>query len=471
MNARWPSALILWGMVLGSKQEDIPSHQLPDFSKLLAGYRGIDVNAVPNIIVAGVAKGGSTNIWNLIEAFDDGDFVARPGPDKPPLSLEKEFNLPFVSGDFIRRAEQYPCPAETLQMLMRCPMSIMPSTNDENGRRNVTKCAMWLDGQPETAYKTRVAPRYTMDAYPYLMRNNHGDMKNILILNKANTKCKFKGNRRPLLISLVRDPYARVISYYNYFILRSAAVPLERMLEDELDVFERTPRVVQLLRVLENHAAANTNNSSVTSHEAHTIIHAYERLRLEMKRALAFEKTKNPGKNFEAEGILLDNIYLPQLLGLLFPVIPAMNHGDADLQEDNLARWGPSQRAENNFPLLVLQSELLFSHMKDTFEKVLAPYFYAEAKDLERVLDQEKKQGVSETGIFINSKNGHYSPLCSLSDKMKCRLYSFYFKVNKHLVRTLYRLQQAGKIVVAPKLPDPDHLWWERNGIPGCNPS
>jgi ABC-type amino acid transport substrate-binding protein len=42
--------------------------------------------------------------------------------------------------------------------------------------------------------------------------------------------------------------------------------------------------------------------------------------------------------------------------------------------------------------------------------------------------EQAKKQGVSEAGIFTNSKNGHYSPLCSLSDKMKCRLYSFYFK-------------------------------------------
>ena len=438
--------------------------------------RGIDPNAVPNVIVSGVAKGGSTDIWNLMEVFDE-DFVARaaPGTKNPPLDLEKEFNIPFISGDYIQHKREYPCPAETLQMIMRCPRSIMRSSTDEHGGRNLTKCAQWLSATPPLPqFKDRVAPKYTVDAYPYLMRNNHGDMKNILLLNSNNSACKFHGKRTPLLISLVRDPYDRVVSYYNYFILRSAAIPLEAMLDDELRVFESSPKVVSLLRALEavNFTQAGVVGGApqaVTVREAHFITRTYERLRFEMKTALAFEKTKNPGKNFEAEGILLDNIYLPQILGLLFPVIPALNRGDGDdaLSAHLASSNAGGGRFDNDFPLLLLQSELLFKNMRLVFEKVLVPYFYSDPAQRAAVLSREFASGASEKDIFINSRKGAYSPLCTLSKPMQCRVYSFYNRLNKAAAAVYFRLQQTGKIAVAPRIKGPDDVWWLRK-IEGC---
>ena len=438
-----------------------------DFS--LFKHRGIDPNAVPNVIVSGVAKGGTTDIWNLVETFDE-DFVARSEPmSKQLMDLEKEFNTPFISGDYIRNKIGFPCPADTLQNIMRCPRSIMQSSSDEHGGRNLTKCAMWLNKQPASLYQNRIAPKFTMDAYPYLMRNNHGDMKNILLLNSNNSRCRFKGKRTPLLISLVRDPYDRVISYYNYFILRSSAIPLETMLDDELRIFETSSKVLPLLRVLEAiNSTKVTNNSPVSVHEAHFYIRTYERLRVEMKNQLAFEKYKNPGKNFEAEGILLDNIYLPQVLGLLFPVVPSLNHDDSSANEDRNAPLNGGGRFENDFPLLILQSELLFANMKDVFEKVLVPYFYSKSDDRKAILQKAASSGASEKSIFINSKKGSYSPLCTLSLKLQCRLFTFYYKLNRAAAAILYRLQSSGKIAGAPRFKSANDVWWSERRIDGC---
>jgi hypothetical protein len=317
-----------------------------------------------------------------------------------------------------------------------------------------------------------------MDAYPYLMRNNHGEMKNILLLNGNNSRCVFRDKRTPLLISLVRDPYDRVISYYNYFILRSSAVPLEAMLDDELRVFDSSPRVAPLLRALEavNLTAVGGPGPdqppvAVSVREAHFLTRTYEKLRLEMKAELAFEKKKNPGKNFEAEGILLDNIYLPQILGLLFPVIPSLNQGEGGVEDptgETQSRLASGGRFENDFPLLLLQSELLFHHMREVFEKVLTPYFYSDANARAAVLAREFKSGVSEKDVYINSRKGAYSPLCTLSKQMQCRLYVFFFRINRAAFAVLYRLQQTGKIAAAPRIKGGTDAWWRRS-IPGCN--
>lgn len=297
-------------------------------------------------------------------------------------------------------------------------------------------------------------------------------MKNIMLLNSNNSHCKYSGKRTPLLISLVRDPYDRVISYYNYFILRSSAIPLEAMLDDELRVVENSPKVVPLIRALEaiNTSALEPTPQAVTVHEAHFYIRTYEKLRLEMKKELAFEKTKNPGKNFEAEGILLDNIYLPQLLGLLFPVLPSLNHGEGGEDEVGIGSAGSAGgRFDNDYPLLVLQSELLFTHMKGVFDQVLVPYFYSDPQTRAAVKQRAANSGASEKSIFINSKKGHYSPLTSLSPRLQCRLYTFYFKLNRAASAILFRLQHTGKLATAPNLKGPSDIWWRRK-LEGCGP-
>lgn len=448
---------------------------LPDFSSG-AGSQGIDIHAVPNVIISGVAKGGSTDIWNLIETFD-GDFVAKSGPGKDLLMLEKEFNLPFISGDYINHKSEYPCPAETMTMLLKCPSSIMQNDHgQEHNGRNLTKCAKWLSATPEKTHATRIAPKYTMDAYPYLMRNNHKDMKNILLLNSPNPLCSHStpSARRPLIISLVRDPLARVVSYYNYFILRSAAVPLEEMLEGELNVLENSPRLRPFLRVLEtinSTAFSGSRDSSVavSAREAHFIIHAYERLRMEIKQELGFQKKNKPDKNFEPEGVLLDNIYLPQILGILFPVHPSMID-DREGEEKEAGRksglWS-GERVVGEYPLLVLQSELLFAHMQEVFEEVLVPFFYVQAEDRNRILQRAKSSSSKVGDVYTNSKGGKYSPLCTLSKPMQCRVYRFYYKLNRAFVHVVHRLQQSGRILAAPRVHAED-LWWGRS-LEGCN--
>ena len=457
---------------------------LPDFSKRGAlALKGIDQWAVPNVIIAGVAKGGSTDIWNVIEVYHS-DFLALGVAGGKPLELEKEFNIPFISGDYLSHQELYPCPAEVLTSLMRCPRSVM--TNDrahehDNGGRNLTKCHLWLDGAMPL-YKSRIAPKYTMDAYPYLMRNSHEEMNHILLLNANNSNCRHSttGPRSPLFISLTRDPYNRVVSYYNYFLLRSDAVPLEFMLAEEIDAYETSPKLNPLLRALEadnytyfaEHSASPTSTTGmrrvngvfpVTIHEAHFFIHAWEMLRSEAKKALAFQKKQNPKKNYEAEGVLLDNIYLPQVLGLLFP----LRLEDKSAKSAANMPYTGARRFELPYPLLVLQSELLFSHMHDVFEQVLVPFFHTDAKTRAAVLKRERSAGVDESIIYTNSRSGKYDDRCSLSATMQCRLYKFYYKINANFVRVLWRLQQTGRIVVAPRIRSAEDVWWPRN-LDGC---
>ena len=476
--------LLLWLSLPYCPQGALDQSLLPDFSKAAGGgvaLRGLDPWAVPNVIVAGVAKGGSTDLWNVIEAYHE-DFLARGMPGGMPLELEKEFNIPFISGDYLKHKETYPCPAEVLTALMKCPQSVMqndPGHEHDHGGRNLTRCRQWLEGR-SPASKTRVAPKYTMDAYPYLMRNSHEEMRNILLLNSNNSRCRASttGPRSPLFISLTRDPYNRVVSYYNYFLLRSDAVPLETMLGEELGAYKSSAKLASLVRALEtanetHFFAASAKGGPqrvngvypVTTHEAHFFIHTWEMLRIESKKALAFQKANNPSKNYEAEGILLDNIYLPQILGLLFPLRPddeGVAGGAANVQGQSLSVSG-TRRMELPHPLLVLQSELLFAHMHDVFEQVLLPYFHANNPVArEALLRTERAAGVDEKKIYTNSRSGKYDSRCSLIPEMQCRLYGFYYRINANFVRVMWRLQQTGRILVAPRIKSPDDVWWPR---------
>lgn len=467
--------------------EGVLDHSLlPDFSRASAGgagasplaLQGLDPWAVPNVIVAGVAKGGSTDLWNVIEAYHDA-FLARGAPGGVPLELEKEFNIPFISGDYLKQKEVYPCPAEVLTALMKCPLSIMkndPGHEHDHGGRNLTRCNQWLEGRSPGS-KMRVAPKYTMDAYPYLMRNSHEEMHNILLLNANNSRCRASttGPRSPLFISLTRDPYNRVVSYYNYFLLRSEAVPLETMLAEELGAYTSSAKLASLVRILEaaNYTAPGLGLQRVngvypvTTHEAHLFIHTWEMLRVETKKALAFQKANNPKMNYEAEGVLLDNIYLPQILGLLFPLRPDEDHAGGAGKGQSLPYSG-ARRMELPHPLLVLQSELLFAHMHDVFEQVLLPYFHPKnAAVREAVLRSERASGVDEKKIYTNSRSGKYDSRCNLSPEMQCRLYAFYYRINANFVRVMWRLQQTGRILVAPRIKSADDVWWPRK-LEGC---
>jgi hypothetical protein len=80
---------------------------------------GIDEHAAPSLILAGVAKAGTTDLWSLINGVHPW-FQARerPGHGDEPAQLVKEFNVGFISGDVLNNPNQYPCPADIMNTLM-----------------------------------------------------------------------------------------------------------------------------------------------------------------------------------------------------------------------------------------------------------------------------------------------------------------------------------------------------------------
>lgn len=174
--------------------------------------------------------------------------------------LEKEFNLGWVSGGIMNK---YPlCSANTLQSMMRCPLFV---TRNTDMSRNVSRCLAWLNSGLNRF------PKYTVDANPYLMRESNPRIHNIIELNKRGKYCVNETNnsstfhhereRTPLMIAIIREPANRTISYFNYFLTRSDTIPLEDMLEIEMQILEK-PRMARFLRVLRHHSIFARGNGA-----------------------------------------------------------------------------------------------------------------------------------------------------------------------------------------------------------------
>lgn len=163
-----------------------------------------------------------------------------------------------------------------------------------------------------------------------------------------------------------------------------------------------------------------------------------------MEKELNLQKAKYPGKKFEQMGLIMDSIYLPQLLGLIF-------------QRD---RTGNPANSNSSWPFLLLQSEYFFSYRAEVFRDAIIPYFHPDPLTRPVLEDNfiDKAEGI-RTNTHLRD-----SPLKEISPEMKKRLQDFYFDLDKNLIETMRSLQQMGRIFVVPKIHDAlSDRWWRYN--------
>lgn len=98
--------------------------------------------------------------------------------------------------------------------------------------------------------------------------------------------------------------------------------------------------------------------------------------------------------------------------------------------------------------------------MQEVFRHALMPYFYPLQSNQPKIVAnfQQVLQGVR---INVHTKD---SPLKDLSAEMQARLDAFYQPFNSNLLRTLYQLQQNGRVFAVPKIQSEVDPWWPHTG-------
>ena len=406
----------------------------------------LDEHAVPSLIIAGVAKGGSTDLWSLLTSVYP-DFMCSSSKENPTTNsittttttttttciLEKEFNLFYVSGGY---KDKYSCPSEVLSQLMQCPEKVVRNIDLS---RNLTRCKEWLDSQ----YGIIAKPKYTIDAYPMIRRDACCEPKlaSLLKLNHANDQCKVTRKKTPKIIVLLRDTYNRTLSYYNYFTCRSKTIPLEQMLQLEFDLFSKTPAKEYIDTIAGIHS--QSEHQRIDYKYAHHIIVAYEKLQLYMEQQMSMIKQNNTNINFERYGLLLDSIYLPQLLSLIFPT-----------NENN-------ERVTIDWPILVIKSEHFFKDRATTLEDNIIPFLHPNEQVRKTIKMPPKSEYMKRAGAnHLNSKQGLYSNMSSLSTDMSNKLLKFYSVLNMNLNSIMFKLAKKGRINLVPQINHVTKGWW-----------
>ena len=233
---------------------------------------GLQEHATPSLLIAGSIKTGTSFLWNMLRSCHI-DFVSsdRKGA---LISSDKEFNVAFRAQRY-EDAEAYPCPAQIINSLMRCPINVAKQQSGLNkGADKLGECVQWIQqakmeakfSQHTEFVKPYVVAKYTVDASPFLLRDASALMPTLVGLNSQNSQCHesaryrpkaansimkshwSKGDesfqlysadtyasseRHPFVISMLRDPLARTVSFYNYFTLSRAIRANEKRRRDK----------------------------------------------------------------------------------------------------------------------------------------------------------------------------------------------------------------------------------------------
>jgi hypothetical protein len=215
------------------------------------------------------------------------------------------------------------------------------------------------------------------------------------------------------------------------------------MITLELDFLE-APNQLSLMYTLKS---SMSTPDKITRQDAYKAIAAYDALCENMRIMLEAAIKKNPEANFDSVSILLDSVYLPQLLGLLFP------RNSHDLPLESLGTW----------PILVLQSEHFFIDRLAAFQEAIMPFLHPNNTTRPAIVPNA---ATILRNLNINSNKGHYSHLSILTQGTKTRLVQFFEDFNRLLVVFLYHLQQSGRVSVIPPLQTDHDRWWKRHPLP-----
>ncbi len=451
---------------------------------LVVAYKnnGLDDYAVPSIIIGGTVKGGTTYLWHTIRTLDAHFHVKDR--KKRDFGIEKEFNIAYRSDRYLYD-DSIECPSEVMRDMMRCPSNVARKekvhvVEGEDGDELVPyfvddyrSCHHWIKSvsmkrkslfYTNTKVQRMTVPKYTIDAYPYLMRNSETEMPSITTLNARNARCRHSSiySKKPLMIVLIRHPLNRIESYYKYFLLGrlmktamedqgitdlsmiitkpstskdKATTNIETddtvalvnqarkqdnkkyegqhilnvnaMVNMELDLINKQymnsksayhlylKSVTDFIQTITQNIDGNDdkidNNNTSSSNvyrmsyknmtmEARHVIRRYEAWKREHLRQLIKDQEKYSHHKFDDQGLLLDGLYLPQILSLIYPVrtVDVLTYGEEVIPGDPTSRVVKKDKQTRlaSYPLLVIQSEFFYKYTIHTYRNHIVPFLY-----------------------------------------------------------------------------------------------
>jgi hypothetical protein len=154
------------------------------------------------LVILGAAKGGTTDIWNMLHTYHSKYNSVR----LTPWQTEKELNLldPTVCQESL-------CNSSELYYLLRCPYQLLRKTE----RKNVLQVCYDFQQSRLEKYRNPIAARmmskkmHTLTARPSLLFSYTDASKLLMQISKET-------HYRPLFIVLLRQPVHRIVSLYNH---------------------------------------------------------------------------------------------------------------------------------------------------------------------------------------------------------------------------------------------------------------
>lgn len=270
-------------------------------------YYGLQESSLPHLVILGVAKGGTSELWHSI--MTQHPYFQRYSnvPELKYLPV-KELNFPGVCASMSIGATSL-CNASIIDTLLKCPKYINDQTTRDfqpkNFHKSINNCTKWLN-----KYRHTVTYNYTIDANPSYLYY-HQLSKNYL------SQFHKQGYKKPLYIALLREPISKIISLYNHWHNRTNgsiySLSLQHQLQLELNVL-RLPNNMELVRKATHIKLTDSNTKILTAFASFTT------LCNNMASILSNidTTTKSHTNTYLPHGLILDTFYTPQLLQWLY---------------------------------------------------------------------------------------------------------------------------------------------------------
>jgi hypothetical protein len=178
-------------------------------------YSGISSGATPSVVILGTAKGGTTDIWDLLHVIHSGfsTFASKEYSNKCPCRIRPWKELLFFNDyhDYCNNHNNNSsvrkfCNVSEISTLLRCPTSVFVN-------HSLKQSDMLLACHNDLAAKHASAPVFTATASPMLLQSAKSAGFALMQLFRE-TKAP------PFFVVLLRDPTRATISLYNHGMVR-----------------------------------------------------------------------------------------------------------------------------------------------------------------------------------------------------------------------------------------------------------